>query len=804
MALFFFGITQWRLQALRAAENSYALGNVEQDKPGCTAFLGSFSRLNRPFEMQKRIALPSWDLPKGPLPGKQNYQAWIFCALKIKQGRVGSIGIDSDDGHILSINGKVVSKDWKRRPSGPRRLSVELSQGLHLVALRYFQAKGEAMLLVNFKGAARISCHQLGKGFELDTWLDLHKKTQSFEPWAQWAWRLFIFFIMLPGLVWLGCRTRPYWSGRMVHSGFQELERPGFAPWKGDNLVIWLGFALLALFFTYPLVHNMAGSFPSDFGWKEPLSVDRHSDSFQFIWNLWWFKQAMLEGQNPFYCPLIYHPFGASLAYHTTTPAFTLPGALFHLVLDLIPAYNLTFMLTLIFSGYNAYFLLRYLGLRLWPAFVGGCVYAFNPYHMGKGLSILNQFSYLWVPLFLYFLFRACLESKQTRLWLGLGLISALNFYAGNYSLVYCMFFLIPFVLLGPKLLGIPRLERDTLKGSVLAGAVMILAVLPLAGQMLWLKFFGPGVVELWTPPSMPWEMLFTKPMLHPFSSHEDLQEAARNMSFYWYNYLGAPLAAMSLLGLVNPKRLRPAIWFACAGLFFCLVSVNPGNLVTHVLERLPLLGDMRMLDSFLGMALLCCAVLTGFFFDFLLTQRPAGRFAASCRVLACLAAGLLLFEFWSLPYPTYAPKTPKAIAQIMRDPRPGAVLELPLEVKKPWVGPNRFMYYQTLHDRPRFVHTLSRMPKSLIDPYRKFKQLHNLNVGDPLDPARLARELNRLEVRYIMVEKKWYRAAPWLRKQVAQKLPWELVGRDAYFELYRRPLDSHRPSGHLEPKAWN
>src|SRR5438067_6790244 len=105
-----------------------------------------------------------------------------------------------------------------------------------------------------------------------------------------------------------------------------ELERIGLRP----HLLALLGYLILALVVTYPAVLHFTTAVPGD------LLADRD----QNLWNLWWFKEVVGRGANPFHTDLLYFPYGADLYYHTLAVPLELIGLLPQLLFGLPAAYN--------------------------------------------------------------------------------------------------------------------------------------------------------------------------------------------------------------------------------------------------------------------------------------------------------------------------------------------------------------------------------------------------------------------------------------------------------------------------------
>src|SRR5688572_25116119 len=138
----------------------------------------------------------------------------------------------------------------------------------------------------------------------------------------------------------------------------------------------WLEFAGLAVFYaviffiyTFPLLKHFADGFPGhDTGF---------SDANQYIWNVYNFKKAVLEGSNPWFTDLLLFPKGSSLLFHTYTPILGIFGLLFP---DNIVAVNSGLLLSFMLSGIGAYWLSYRLVDNKLLALVTGLIFAFSPY----------------------------------------------------------------------------------------------------------------------------------------------------------------------------------------------------------------------------------------------------------------------------------------------------------------------------------------------------------------------------------------------------------------------------------------
>ncbi len=119
----------------------------------------------------------------------------------------------------------------------------------------------------------------------------------------------------------------------------RRLKRPG----------ILIAYLALTLGMTYPLVRYLTSSLPGD-----------GFDGWQNYWNLWWVRHALVDlGMNPFFCPLMDYPAGASLLFHTLNifNVWTLP---IQLLVGTVAAYNAVVLFSFAVSGLGGYLLARH------------------------------------------------------------------------------------------------------------------------------------------------------------------------------------------------------------------------------------------------------------------------------------------------------------------------------------------------------------------------------------------------------------------------------------------------------------
>ena len=193
--------------------------------------------------------------------------------------------------------------------------------------------------------------------------------------------------------------------------------------------------------------------------------------------------------------------------------------------------------------------------------------------------------------------------------------------------------------------------------------------------------------------------------------------------------FAGFAVLALAALGAWRgrkPGRLRAwvGLWLL-ALLTFAILALGP---VLHMGGRtallpgggeiplpyawlvrvVPFMDISRSVSRFDAMVMLALGILAALGLDGLIRRLPGWR----GRIIAFAAIALIVFEFWPAPYPMSLPDTPEWYKTLAADPRPGAVLNLPMN----WDRPG-YLLYQTEHGKPLSVAYISRDdPRTLTD----------------------------------------------------------------------------------------
>jgi hypothetical protein len=137
-----------------------------------------------------------------------------------------------------------------------------------------------------------------------------------------------------------------------------------------------------------------------------------------YIWYLAWWAHAISHGLNPLITNAVWTPAGASLAWSTDFP---LASCLLYPITRLwgpIVSSNILHLVAPPLAGWSTFVLCRYLVRSFWPAWLGGCLFAFSPYMltgMADGLLLMLVFP---VPLAVWATLRCLAGDLKARSFL--------------------------------------------------------------------------------------------------------------------------------------------------------------------------------------------------------------------------------------------------------------------------------------------------------------------------------------------------------------------------------------------------
>lgn len=505
-------------------------------------------------------------------------------------------------------------------------------------------------------------------------------------------------------------------------------------------------YLVLTLVITYPLIFNLENRLPGPFA---------EGDHYQNIWNLWWFRQALLHGQNPAYSDFLYGLLPGVQVY-VMSYFNALAGFFLQTITSPLGTYNLLILLGFVLSGFTTYLLAsEFVPSRL-AAFAAGFFFSFSSYHFFRASGHLGLATLQWLPfcacrLFVFFQ----RPSRLNAIWAGAGM--ALVAWSDAY---YGVYFVLPFVLVfltGQLLVNFNWFRRGRhLRLSLLSLVVALLLLLPVGLAFL------PGDPDLQTTnqatAANSTEDLSADLLGYflPFSSPNTL--GASQPVYYKQpfdvekiTYLGLVLFSLAVAAWFFPEnRNRICGFWIVLALTGLLLSFGPKLYIAgQVIREVPFynllygwspLGYFRAPARLAVLPMLSCAVLAGFslnsIFNLALSRLPSpfnnlGRQTARSLpfALLLLLLGFSLYQniLWEFPLKTVpVSPLPPIVSQMLADPEPGLVLNLPA-----FPPTSRVMRYQLAHGRPVVTGNPPRISNSM------YNSVWNLPGSGPLlDPA--------------------------------------------------------------------
>ncbi len=514
------------------------------------------------------------------------------------------------------------------------------------------------------------------------------------------------------------------------------------------------GYLLITLAFTSPLVLHFDRAIPGD-----------GFDGWQNYWNLWWVKVALVERHTtPFFTDLLYSPTGVGLLFHTLNPFNGLASLPIQLAFGLFPAYNSVVLFSFAVAGLGGYLLARQaLGSRSsrLAAFVAGVIFTYAPVHVAHLLGHMQVISLEWIPFFVLYLLRAAGGGRRAHLpaagWRDIGLAAfflTLVTLCDWYFVLYCLIFTA--VVGAWYLLAVfrRRAAAPTAWRGLSAVAAIWLIWAAVLSPLLWPMVREASQSRFMVPDPAQSRVLSADLLafVTPQGFHPLWGEWARAQGTHFTasisehtvfaGYVTLALAALggwagrrrglrsaaapSSAGPHEPWRFSgPAGFWLAVFLVFFVISLGP---VLHIGGRTALLpggGEIplpygwlvrvvpfmeitRSISRYDIMVMLALAVLAAWGMDWL--RRPER--SRWLRWVAPVAGIGILFEFLPAPYPLSRPDTPAWYHTLAADPRPGAVLNLPMN----WDRPG-YLLYQTVHGKPLTAAYISRDdPRTLVE----------------------------------------------------------------------------------------
>lgn len=248
--------------------------------------------------------------------------------------------------------------------------------------------------------------------------------------------------------------------------------------WRSEHSLPLLGYTLLALLTTWPVILHLG------------RRIAGGSDAWQFAWNLWWWRYALLNFIHPLCNDFIYTPVTFCNFLHPWSFLLTLAAMPLQGFMPLIAVYNVLALASFVLAGWGMFRLARFLGLGRAAAWLAGLAFSFSPIHFARlSLGHLNLLSYQWLPFFIL----AVLRGRQCG-WTRRSVLAAAGWLL---AVALTSWYLLIFSLLWLAILLIVDLVRRPDGRVRHAGALLVivgLALLPLSPLLVGMARAGTSL----------------------------------------------------------------------------------------------------------------------------------------------------------------------------------------------------------------------------------------------------------------------------------------------------------------------
>jgi len=519
-------------------------------------------------------------------------------------------------------------------------------------------------------------------------------------------------------------------------------------------------------------------------------------DAWVSLWSLWWVKEAVLTGQNPYHTDLLFSPQGTDLylgGLMLVTGTMSIPFQV--LTGNLILSWNLVALLSVVLTGIGTYALAyRVTGNHL-AAVVAGFIFAFAPYFMMRLGGHWIIFVTWPIPFLLLFLLRfqdsgRMLDAALASLFWVFLTINWIEF-AVDASIFIGIFFLywtIVYLWRGDR----ARLVRFWSGGVVIGLVWLILSGPVLLGTMQDVRndhFFLPSGDEQFSAdvltfvtPSILWGPGTTPLVGGPNPYHLPVGSVENTA------YLGGMPLLLATVALFtvrkNPHRLL--IWVITFAAFLVL-SLGPYLYIDdsrhhslfgwsfsiplpyQIFDEIPLVGNRRAPVRMVVFAILALSILAAIGLDFIMGWLKQ-RWRLLAPAAALLVLGVVWLEYWNPPVDVIEHRSPAVFSDIGKEDGDFTVVHAPMGRRTGWTitghpsGGAIDNYYQPLYGKRSMGGYISRVSDEefswfLEQPGLRFLAC-TLNCGveppqgDDANAELVRSVLTENRIRYVVVHK--------------------------------------------------
>jgi hypothetical protein len=435
-----------------------------------------------------------------------------------------------------------------------------------------------------------------------------------------------------------------------LHSGAPELRTPTLLFDRQATATLLSYLALSILIFGRGLFADPATGY-----------LGRGPDALANIWFFAWWAHAIAHHLNPFETTAVWAPSGVNLAWTTTFP---LASCLFYPVTRLwgaIVACNVGHLIGLPLAGWSAFVLCRYVVYRFWPAWFGGCLFAFSPYMLtamiGGGLFML-VFS---VPLGVWATLRRLAGEMEARGFVAILVLLLVSQFLLSVEIfaTAALFGAIAIALTARSASGEEYSRLISAAWSI--GAAYVISAVILSPYLYYMLALGVPEGTIFAPKNNAADLLnFLVPtgvnelgrlsLFGTIASYfrADLSESRA--------YLGLPLLALIVLIARERWHDRDAKFVVCMFTSACVLAMGPFlEVAGHIIMPLPgaALAALPLIDKalpgrFMMYAYLAAAVLVAMWLA-AEGKRPALRWVLGLAIIAFMLPALSV-SLWTTP----------------------------------------------------------------------------------------------------------------------------------------------------------
>ena len=476
-----------------------------------------------------------------------------------------------------------------------------------------------------------------------------------------------------------------------------------------EHLSVVFIFSVLTVIFTFPIILDFA---------SDAAGLDCY-DKCHMMWRFWWADFSFENDLDFQHSNYIFYPDGAdisgNLAYFTTFLGFLLVQ-----FLNYATAWNIIWILGLIFGGYGCYLLANNFNKNYLSSIIAGIIFTFTTYHMAHSLVHIGLSMIVWLPIFVLFLFK--LLEKQSKYYSIVGgivffLVSLTHLY---YSVFITMFSIVFFAVYIFKQKKVSNKTFITNFSILLTIGLISTSILFLSNTTLGdeapdrpldehIKYSISLEYLILPGPEHTTQKISDHGMYKSFYSFFD--KPIHGLQVEHFTFLGYSVIFLSALAVIRYRRDNIWFWLLICGIFV-LMSLGPELKIFHestgivlpekiFYDVVPEWDEIRAPARFIVMANLALAVLTSYAVYGLLKNKFSSF--KQQLMLTAVIGFVILFEFSMIPYISYSEPIPDIYEEIKNDESKFTVLPAPIggTGDRLLLSDPVILYHQIHHEKP-------------------------------------------------------------------------------------------------------